>query len=88
MFWVDKMKDGPDNFGYLFDLDTISYGMDDDGDIMTSCVLKYHGNAKSLNKKKKKEEARKGKPPRPEPKPKVQAAPAPPLDMNWLDSHV
>lgn len=38
-FWVDKMKDGRDGFGYEFDLKSIAYDHDKDGDIIDSCIV-------------------------------------------------
>lgn len=46
-FWVDKMKDGPDGFGYDFELASIIYGEDTDGDPLSSCVVNYVGKANS-----------------------------------------
>ena len=40
-FWVTKMKDGIDGFGWNFYLRPRDIGIDEDGDIVTSCYLEF-----------------------------------------------
>lgn len=42
-FWVTKMKDGRDNFGWQFQLVEIPVGMDKDGDVIESCFVRFTG---------------------------------------------
>lgn len=51
-FWVDKMKDDRDGFGFNFTLETVNFGMDEDNEIVSSCVVKYLGTTSSKKKKK------------------------------------
>jgi len=50
LFWVDKMKDGRDKFGWYFDLTTIPLGEDEDGDEISSCIVKYDNQMTSTKK--------------------------------------
>lgn len=56
LFWVAKMKDGRDNFGWNFNLDTEVLGEDDEGDMISSCVVSFEQkmaiNKKAVNKKR------------------------------------
>lgn len=50
-FWVDKMKDGVDNFGFDFTLDTQNTDRkDEDGEAIMSCVVTW-GDKTSTKKK-------------------------------------
>lgn len=51
-FWVDKLKDARDGFGFDFELETVNFGVDEDGDILTSCVVQYKGPAVKTKKEK------------------------------------
>lgn len=40
-FWVEKMKDGRDGFGWNFHLETSIIGEDEEGDVIESCIVKF-----------------------------------------------
>jgi hypothetical protein len=44
VFWVDKMKDDRDNFGFDFSLKLEVVGTDEDGDPIESCYVSYTGD--------------------------------------------
>lgn len=41
VLWVAKMKDGPDNFGWHFRLDSITLRKDEDNEDVSSCVVDF-----------------------------------------------
>lgn len=41
LFWIAKMKDGIDGFGWEFALESEALGLDEDGDVISSCVVSY-----------------------------------------------
>lgn len=45
MLRISKQKDGEDGKKFYFDLTTIPIGQDEDGDIITSCVMNYEVSA-------------------------------------------
>lgn len=45
MLRISKQKDGQDGLTYYFDLTQVPIGMDEDGDIITSCVMNYNISA-------------------------------------------
>lgn len=51
-FWIDKLKDARDNFGFNFKLETETLGHDDDGDAITSCSVEYSTSGPAPEKKK------------------------------------
>lgn len=53
-FWVTKMKDGRDNFGWQFQLIEMPVGIDKDGDIIESCFVRFTGMAVQAVIEKKK----------------------------------
>ena len=53
LFWVDKMKDGRDHFGYDFILKTVTYDIDTDGDALDSCIVEYDKGAVGKTKRPK-----------------------------------
>lgn len=42
-FWVDKLKDGIDSYGWEFELESQPLYIDADGDMVTSCAVNYKG---------------------------------------------
>jgi hypothetical protein len=44
-FWIDKMKDDRDSFGFDFNLANAVVGTDEDGDAIESCFVEYAGEA-------------------------------------------
>ena len=46
-FWIDKLKDGKDGFGFAFALETIIYGQDEDEDGLSSCTVRYVRSAET-----------------------------------------
>ena len=50
VFWVEKLKDGKDGFGWNFTLKTVDIGIDEDGDLERSCVVQFD-DAKITTKK-------------------------------------
>lgn len=58
-FWIDKMKDGKDQFGYDFTLEDVTVGVDEDNDPIISCVTRYVGAA--AGKREKKREPKRGR---------------------------
>lgn len=51
-YWIEKMKDDRDGFGFDFTLDTESVGFDADGDTISSCAVTYVGAAQGKKAKK------------------------------------
>lgn len=51
VFWIDKMKDGPDGFGWNFDLLPVQLGLDEDGEIEASCIAQYNDEIISAKKR-------------------------------------
>lgn len=51
-FWIEKMKDGKDQFGYEFDLENLEVGTDEDGDPVVSCAVQYAGVSNGKKAKK------------------------------------
>ena len=49
-FWVDKMKDDRDNFGFDFSLRALSVGTDEDFEPIESCYVEYIGAATRTKK--------------------------------------
>lgn len=47
LFWIAKLKDGRDGFGYNFRLQDVAIGRDIDDEEMTSCYVEYVGKAGS-----------------------------------------
>lgn len=60
LFWIDKMKDAPDKFGWYFRLESVFLGNDADGDPITSCVCVWESDKvteQDLAPKKKRSES-------------------------------
>lgn len=53
-FWLDKMKDDRDNFGFDFSLKTEIVGNDEDGDPIESCFVDYIGGTAVKKRQDKK----------------------------------
>lgn len=51
MLRISKQKDGEDGKKFYFDLTTIPIGQDEDGDIITSCVMNYEVSAPVVEQK-------------------------------------
>lgn len=44
-FWLAKQKDARDGYGWSFTLANVALGMDNDGDLIESCVVKWIGES-------------------------------------------
>jgi hypothetical protein len=53
LFWIAKLKDGRDGFGFNFNLQTIQIGRDLDDEDMSSCYVEYTGRSGSKKKAEK-----------------------------------
>lgn len=58
LFWVEKMKDGIDNFGWNFILVPVEIGVDEDGETITSCVVDFEED--KVEQKKPERESKRG----------------------------
>lgn len=58
LFWVVKMKDGIDGYGWNFKLETVELETDDEGDSVSSCCVEYGEETVQRKPEKKRERSR------------------------------
>lgn len=49
-FWLAKQKDARDGYGWSFTLANVALGMDEDGDLIESCVVRWVGESSGKQK--------------------------------------